>query len=122
MSSVLNSIRSCRPTEIPTYDFCTHSRGSATSRIGLVDVVIFEGILTLHDESVREMCDIKLFVEADADLRLLRRLKRDTVERGRSVESVLDQYQRFVKPMHDQFIEPTKMYADIIIPRGAENK
>eukprot|EP00658_Telonema_sp_P-2_P055459 TRINITY_DN44083_c0_g1_i1.p1 TRINITY_DN44083_c0_g1~~TRINITY_DN44083_c0_g1_i1.p1 ORF type:complete len:326 (-),score=64.40 TRINITY_DN44083_c0_g1_i1:190-1167(-) len=78
--------------------------------------------MILHDEAVRNMCDIKIFVEVDSDLRLLRRLKRDIVERGRTTESVLEAYERFVKPMHDQFIQPTMAFADIIVPRGAENQ
>lgn len=123
MREVLGSIRECRPTNIPTYDFCTHSRHpTETIHVPLVDVIILEGILVLHDPGVRDMCNIKIFVEVDADLRLLRRFKRDTVSRGRSPESVLEQYEKFVKPMHDQFIQPSMKFADIIVPRGAENQ
>ena len=85
-------------------------------------VIIIEGILVLEDKALRELMDIKIYVDTDADERLMRRLTRDMAERGRSVESVLKQYRKTVKPMHEQYVEPSKKYADIILPRGGENK
>ncbi|MES2523773.1 MAG: uridine kinase [Gemmatimonadota bacterium] len=107
--------------ETPLYDFATHSRSARTRRIDPVDVIVIDGILLLADAGVREHCDVKVFVDADADIRLVRRIRRDTAVRGRSVESVLDQYVRTVQPMHLQFVEPSKRYADVIVPRGGSN-
>ncbi len=108
--------------EEPVYDFAGHRRLSETRTIGGGRVIVLEGILILADEILREMMDIKVFVDTDPDVRLLRRLRRDVEERGRTVKSVLDQYERFVRPMHLQFIEPSKRYADIIIPEGGHNR
>ena len=108
--------------EIPIYDFKTHSRTSNKKIIKANKLILYEGIYSLYDPRVREMMKLKIFVQTDDDSRLCRRLKRDTIERGRSVEGVLQQYFRFVKPSYDEFILPTMKYADIIIPHGAYNQ
>jgi uridine kinase len=105
----------------PIYEFATHSRSERTRRIEPADVVVIDGILLLADEEIREQCDVKVFVDADADIRLIRRIRRDTSIRGRTVESVLEQYLTTVQPMHLQFVEPSKRYADVIVPRGGSN-
>lgn len=107
--------------EAPTYEFATHSRSARTRRVRAADVVVVDGILLLADERVRDQCDVKVFVDADADIRLIRRIRRDTAHRGRTLESILDQYLTTVQPMHLQFVEPSKRYADIIVPRGGNN-
>ncbi len=107
--------------EMPVYEFATHSRSSRTRHIKPADVVVIDGILLLSDPSVRDRCDVKVFVDADADIRLIRRIRRDTAVRGRSLESVLEQYLTTVQPMHLQFVEPSKRYADVIVPRGGNN-
>ena len=98
-----------------------HTRSEEVIRVEPKDVIILEGILVLEDERLRDIMDIKLFVDTDADLRIIRRLMRDIKERGRSIDSVIEQYTSVVRPMHNQFIEPTKRYADIIIPEGGHN-
>ncbi|WP_342511190.1 uridine kinase [Sporosarcina sp. FSL K6-1522] len=108
--------------EKPVYDYSLHTRSDETVVIEPQDVIILEGILVLEDERLRELMDIKLFVDTDADLRIIRRIMRDINERGRTIESVIDQYMSVVRPMHNQFIEPTKRYADIIIPEGGQNE
>jgi uridine kinase len=100
----------------PTYDFEMHNRSDFTVEISPPTILILEGILIMEDERIRDLCDIKLFVEADDDLRFIRRLSRDMAERGRSLESVVNQYLGTVKPMHYEFVKPTKRYADVIIP------
>lgn len=100
----------------PTYDFEMHNRSETTEEILPTDILILEGILILEDQRIVDLCDIKLFVEADDDLRFIRRLSRDMAERGRSLESVISQYLGTVKPMHFAFVKPTKRYADVIIP------
>ncbi|MBD7983082.1 uridine kinase [Sporosarcina sp. Sa2YVA2] len=106
----------------PVYDYALHTRSDEKIRIEPQDVIILEGILVLEDERMRNLMDIKLFVDTDADLRIIRRLMRDINERGRTIDSVIDQYLSVVRPMHNQFIEPTKRYADIIIPEGGHNE
>ncbi|KGA98011.1 uridine/cytidine kinase [Alkalihalobacillus alcalophilus ATCC 27647 = CGMCC 1.3604] len=106
----------------PVYDYAKHTRSNETIKIEPKDVIILEGILILEDERLRDIMDIKLFVDTDADLRIMRRLVRDINERGRTIESVIDQYTGVVRPMHLQFIEPTKRYADIIVPEGGQNR
>ena len=106
----------------PVYDYTKHTRANEVVAVYPKKVVILEGILILEDPRLRDLMDIKVFVATDADERLMRRILRDTKERGRTVESVLNQYVTTVKPMHEQFVEPSKKYADIIIPRGGENK
>ncbi|HIX43863.1 uridine kinase [Kurthia sp. 3B1D] len=108
--------------EKPVYDYALHTRSKETVHIEPQDVIIIEGILVLADENLRDLMDMKLFVDTDADLRIIRRILRDINERGRSMDSVIDQYLSVVRPMHNQFIEPTKRSADIIIPEGGENK
>jgi len=105
----------------PVYDFTQHARAPQTVRIEPADVIVIDGILLLVDERVRRVCDIKVFVDTDADIRLVRRIRRDMAVRGRPLEEILDQYQHTVQPMHLQFVEPSKRYADLIIPRGGEN-
>lgn len=107
--------------ERPVYDYSNHNRASETVRVCPKKILMLEGILILEDERLRDLMDLKIFVDADADERLMRRITRDMQERGRSVESVLAQYRDTVKPMHEQFIEPFKKYADLIIPRGGKN-
>ncbi|WP_409270753.1 uridine kinase [Neobacillus sp. SCS-31] len=109
------------PIEKPVYDYSLHTRSKKVIHVEPKDVIILEGILILEDERLRNLMDIKLFVDTDADIRILRRLQRDIRERGRTVESVIDQYVNVVRPMHNQFIEPTKRYADVIIPEGGHN-
>ena len=105
----------------PTYDSTVHNRAEATEIVHPSDVLIIEGLFALYTPEIREMEDIKIFVDTPADVRFIRRLRRDVKERARTVESITDQYLTTVKPMHDQFIEPTKQYADIIIPQGKSN-
>lgn len=109
------------PIEKPVYDYTVHTRSDKIIPIQPKDVIILEGILILEDERLRDLMDIKVYVDTDSDLRIIRRLLRDTYERGRSVDSVIDQYLSVVRPMHNQFVEPTKRYADIIIPEGGQN-
>lgn len=107
--------------EKPRYDFTVHNRAKDTTTVEPREIIIVEGILILEDERIRNLLDIKVYVDTDADIRILRRLVRDIDERGRTVESVIDQYLTMVRPMHMEFIEPTKRYADIIIPEGGHN-
>ena len=108
--------------EIPTYDFSTHVRMDKTTPIRQHHVIVVEGILTLHYPQLRKLFTIKIFVDTPADIRFIRRLTRDIYERGRTPESVNKQYLSTVRPMHEQFVEPSKYYADLIIPEGGENK
>ncbi len=105
----------------PVYDYATHLRRPDVERIGPADVVIVDGILLFADAGIRARLDVKAFVDADADERLIRRLSRDVAERGRPLDEIVEQYLATVKPMHLQFVEPSKRYADVIIPRGGEN-
>ncbi|EGQ1744156.1 uridine kinase [Staphylococcus pseudintermedius] len=118
----LKSLQSGQSVEVPTYDYTNHTRSDKTIAFQPKDVIIVEGIFALENEELRNMMDVKIYVDTDADLRILRRLVRDTKERGRTIESVIDQYLTVVRPMHNQFIEPTKKFADIIIPEGGSNK
>ncbi len=111
-----------RDVEQPIYDYTEHRRLRETRHIGDHLVLVLEGILIFVDPELRAMMDIKLFVDADADVRFIRRLRRDLVERGRSVDSIIRQYEESVRPMHMQFVEPSKRYADLIIPEGGHNK
>ncbi len=110
------------PVEVPVYDFELHTRKDETITATPSDVILIDGILIFSEPDLLELMDVKIFVDTDDDVRLLRRLQRDIEERGRSVESVLKQYEKFVRPMHLEFVEPSKRYADIIIPRGGKNK
>lgn len=118
----LKNLKEGQAIEVPTYDYSNHTRSDKTIRFEPKDVVILEGIFALENESLRDLMDVKIYVDTDADLRILRRLARDIKDRGRTMESVIDQYLSVVRPMHIQFIEPTKKYADIIIPEGGSNK
>ena len=108
--------------EQPVYDYSQHRRTSETRRISDHLVIVLEGILIFHDPELRALMDIKLYVDADSDVRLIRRLRRDLTERGRSVDAILRQYEDSVRPMHLQFVEPSKRFADVIIPGGGHNK
>jgi len=108
--------------DIPLYDFATHSRKTQTQRIEARRVIIVEGILVLAEPELRKRIDIKLFVDTPADIRFVRRLMRDIQSRGRSLDSVVQQYMTTVRPMHEEFVEPSKRYADLIIPEGGENQ
>jgi uridine kinase len=105
----------------PVYDFVSHTRSPNTVRIPAADVIVIDGILLFVDVRVRELCDVKVFVDADADIRLIRRIRRDVAKRGRALDEVIDQYLTTVQPMHLQFVEPSKRYADVIVPRGGNN-
>lgn len=110
-----------QPAEIPIYDFTTHTRRKETRTVLPHRVILLEGILIFADKTLREMMDVKIFVDTDADIRFIRRLERDIAERGRTMESVIRQYLETVRPMHLEFVEPSKRYADIIIPEGGFN-
>ncbi|MEK4486550.1 uridine kinase [Psychrobacillus sp. FSL H8-0484] len=118
----VNNLLNNKAVEKPVYDYAQHTRSAETITIEPQDVIILEGILVLEDERLRNLMDIKLFVDTDSDLRIIRRILRDINERGRTVDSVVDQYINVVRPMHNQFIEPTKRYADVIIPEGGQNE
>ena len=117
----LHDLRAGREVEVPSYDFSRHARLTTPEPVSPRRVIIVEGILVFVDQALRSLMDIKVFVDTDADTRFIRRLKRDVAERGRTMESVIDQYQTTVKPMHFEFVEPSKRYADIIIPLGGYN-
>lgn len=121
MIQQLKELLAGRPVDIPIYDYKEHTRSNRTFRQEPQDVIIVEGILVLEGERLRELMDIKLFVDTDDDIRIIRRIQRDMVERGRSLESIIEQYTSVVKPMYHQFIEPSKRYADIVIPEGVSN-
>ena len=108
--------------KIPIYDFNTHTRTDETLTIGNHHIIVLEGILALFDEKIRNMMDIKLYVDTPDDIRIIRRIKRDINKRGRTFESVIEQYYNTVRPMHQQFVEPSKKFANIIIPEGGHNK
>lgn len=114
-------LRKFQDIQMPVYDFSTHRRLKETRHVEPRDVIIVDGILIFAEKKLRDLCNIKIFVDTDDDERLLRRLKRDISERGRSIDSVFTQYITFVKPMHLEFVEPSKRWADIIVPRGGEN-
>ena len=117
----INELLSYQPVEKPVYDYVQHTRSADVIHVEPRDVIIVEGILVLEDESLRDLMDIKLFVDTDSDLRIIRRIQRDIKERGRTADSVIEQYLTAVRPMHNLFIEPTKRYADVIIPEGGDN-
>lgn len=119
----LKQLSEGQPAEAPVYDFTTHSRfPNKTETLAPCKIVVVEGLHVLSDEKLREMIDIKVFVDTDPDVRILRRVLRDIEERGRSIHSIHEQYLKTVKPMHEAFIEPSKKYADLIIPQGGENE
>ena len=117
----LEELRAGRQVEIPVYDFARYARRPVTETAPARRAIIVEGILIYVDATLRALMDVKVFVDTDADTRFIRRLTRDVAERGRTMESVIDQWQATVKPMHFEFVEPTKRYADLIIPRGGHN-
>ncbi|WP_042478123.1 uridine kinase [Bacillus ndiopicus] len=117
----INTLLERQPIDKPVYDYVKHTRASDVIHVEPKDVIIVEGMLVLEDERLRGLMDIKLFVDTDADLRIIRRMQRDIQERGRTTESVIEQYLTTVRPMHNMFIEPTKRYADVIVPEGGDN-
>jgi uridine kinase len=121
LSDHLQKLKDGKSINKPIYDFSIHNRQDKSELINPVNVVILEGILALSEAVIRDLCDIKIFVDTADDIRFIRRLKRDTRERGRTIESVISQYLDTVRPMHMQFVEPSKKYADIIIPEGGHN-
>jgi len=118
----LSALRSGYKVDIPVYDFVAHTRTENTIPASPKNIILIDGILIFSEPKLRNLMDIKLFVDTDDDVRLLRRLRRDILERGRNFNGVLNQYENFVRPMHLEFVEPSKRYADIIIPRGGENR
>ena len=121
MASHLEALRRGESVQCPVYDYTVHNRSDETVTIEPKQVIIIEGILIFADEALRERMDIKIFVDTDADIRLCRRIKRDVNKRGRSIESVLTQYMQTVKPMHEKYVEPSKKYADLVVPEGGKN-
>src|SRR5436190_16149103 len=117
----LEALSKRTPIDKPEYDFVTHLRRAESTRIEPADVVVIDGILLFVDDRVRDLCDVKVFVDADADIRLIRRIERDTNERGRPLDEIIEQYLSTVQPMHLEFVEPSKRYADVIVPRGGHN-
>jgi uridine kinase len=117
----LSQLRAGQAIDEPIYDFVTCSRMPETVRIEPHEVIILEGIMALVDPGIRDILDLKIFVDADPDERLIRVLRRDSVERGRTIDDLIDRYQRIIKPMHNLHIEPTKSYADLIVPQGGSN-
>ncbi|MEY8585006.1 MULTISPECIES: uridine kinase [Ligilactobacillus] len=118
----LEDLLNWKTIEIPVYDYAAHTRSKEVVVQEPREVIIVEGILTLNDARLRDLMDIKIFVDTDDDIRIIRRIQRDIEERGRTLQSVIDQYLETVKPMYHQFIEPSKRYADIIVPEGGENQ
>ncbi len=118
----LEQLRCGRAIECPVYDFAQHNRSDETLRIEPNRVIIVEGIMIFENEPLRELMGVRIFVDTDADVRLCRRIKRDVNKRGRSLESVLEQYQTTVKPMHEKYVEPSKKYANLVVPEGGKNQ
>lgn len=118
----IKKLRNWEPVDLPVYDFTNHSRTSQTERVNPQRVILVEGILIFAEAQLRSMFDVKIFVDTDSDLRFIRRLQRDITERGRTTETVINQYLSTVRPMHLEFVEPSKRYADIIIPEGGLNE
>jgi uridine kinase len=118
----LNALKAGQAIEMPVYDFTTHTRTGQTRRMDPNRVILVEGILIFADEALRRLMDVKVYVDTDPDIRFIRRLQRDIAERGRTMESVIHQYLATVRPMHQEFVEPSKRYADIIIPEGGFNE
>ena len=121
MAEHLTKLRRGEAIDCPIYDFTVHNRSDKTMRIVPKQVIIVEGILIFENEALRNLMDIRVFVDTDADIRLCRRIARDVTERGRTLESVLTQYQQTVKPMHERYVEPSKKFAHIVVPEGGKN-
>ena len=121
MARHLDALRRGEVIDCPVYDYTIHNRSDEVVRIEPKPVIIVEGILIFADEALRELMDIRIFVDTDADVRLCRRIKRDVNKRGRTLESVLTQYQQTVKPMHEKYVEPSKKYANLVVPEGGKN-
>ncbi len=121
MARHLDQLRQGQPIDCPVYDFTLHNRSDKTIRIVPKKVIIVEGILIFENKELRDLMDIRIFVDTDADVRLCRRIKRDVTKRGRTLESVLNQYLQTVKPMHERYVEPSKKYADLVVPEGGQN-
>lgn len=117
----ISDLKSGKAIEQPTYDYITSNRQAETVHVEPCKVIIIEGIMALYRKDLREQMDLKIYVDTDADVRLIRNILRDTVERGRTTEMVIDRYMDVLKPMHEEFIEPTKRFADLIIPEGGKN-
>ncbi len=117
----LDELRHGREIDCPVYDFTVHNRSQETIHLVPKNVIIVEGILIFENKALRDLMDIRIFVDTDADVRLCRRIKRDVNKRGRTLESVLTQYQETVKPMHEQYVEPSKKFADLVVPEGGKN-
>ena len=122
MAYHLECLRRGESVECPVYDYTIHNRSNETVYLSPKPVIIVEGIMIFENEPLRNMMDIRIFVDTDADVRLCRRIKRDVTKRGRTVESVLEQYQATVKPMHEKYVEPSKKYANIVVPEGGKNR
>ncbi len=118
----IRKLRNNEAIEQPTYSYIESNRQKETVHVDPKPVIIIEGIMALHYKKLRDMMDLKIFVDTDSDVRLIRNIRRDVVERGRTVDMVLDRYEKVLKPMHEQFIEPTKKFADLIIPWGVDNR
>ena len=121
MSRHLELLRQGQAIDCPVYDFAQHNRSNETTHIVPRQVIIVEGILIFENEDLRNLMDIRIFVDTDADVRLCRRIKRDVRERGRTIESVIEQYQTTVKPMHEKYVEPSKRFAHVVVPEGGKN-
>ena len=121
MAIHLDALRHGQAIDCPVYNFSQHNRSDQTTRIEPKPVIIVEGILIFENKPLRDLMDIKIFVDTDADIRLCRRIRRDVRERGRTLESVIEQYQTTVKPMHEKYVEPSKRYAHIVVPEGGKN-
>lgn len=117
----VKDLKAGKTVERPVYDYAIHNRSAETVTVRPRPIILLEGILVLENQELRDLMDLKVFVDTDADERIMRRISRDTLERARSIESIITQYRDTVKPMHDRFVEPTKYYADVIIPWGGEN-
>lgn len=118
----LNALLKGEEVDVPVYDFSIHNRAKEVTHVAPKRIIVVEGILVLENKTLRDMMDVRVYVDTDADERLMRRIRRDMEERARTIDSILNQYAETVKPMHEEFIEPSKRYADIIIPRGGENE
>ena len=122
LTELIKKLKNGEAIEQPTYSYIESNRQKETIHVEPKPVIIIEGIMTLHYKKLRDMMDLKIFVDTDSDVRLIRNIRRDVVERGRTVDMVLDRYEKVLKPMHEQFIEPTKKFADLIVPWGGDNR